>query len=631
MQVVTLSPSEHFPRILGARLDSSFETSSVRVRSRAEPWVVFFETAGALDQELAPLSSERNELRNAACVVDACATHGFLTEARFNPIAESRDWEWAWPAAVAMMVLAYPEVHWIFLHGEQSMAKILFRPNSLAERYHLCSILQLDKLIDLLELRLSGFSPLYDATGLRETIRRNLTLSLGDKESGTDSIAVPRRENLCVAIDEEPDYANMYAYTAYRRGLRTLSVSTLGVMKEFLDTPGLGEETIRLTLEDVYLSFPDARTVRRENGGGISPGDLHLSDFRRRDTLFPCLMKAEHRTIVTVGHRRGHTGMQANLSYLRSNHRLSLVHKPVAGVYDIQKRVDFGGAAGPGYIWPPQRRIPGDSEQGGHSAPGRLLAIAETLIARTRKLAEGPCCVETAVTGATLALDAQQLLGNMTPTTALEALQLRHEMEVAAECSFSGVGYNFDVRSRIDDLSRDCAQIGHWFHPRTRRSSVMNATAAIVNALAMRFEAFNQFDEREDCLRHTRRLHRKLTSHTSPGLKIIAPIWKYLELLVNSVPWFIGSLAFWPLLFAVFFWIAGFAPPPAEPCIVPGPSLWSSTVFSLTNFFGLQPIIADHHIFEFSWLSGLTAAEVLIGYLHLGVFISHLYSLLSRR
>ena len=52
--------------------------------------------------------------------------------------------------------------------------------------------------------------------------------------------------------------------------------------------------------------------------------------------------------------------------------------------------------------------------------------------------------------GALLALEAQELLANRTPTTALEALAVRHELEVTAECMFYGVEYNFDVRRRLE-------------------------------------------------------------------------------------------------------------------------------------------------------------------------------------
>ena len=57
---------------------------------------------------------------------------------------------------------------------------------------------------------------------------------------------------------------------------------------------------------------------------------------------------------------------------------------------------------------------------------------------------------------------------------------------------------------------------------------------------------------------------------------------------------------------------------------------WHGYVDAMTSFFGLQPAheleasIKEHGV----WLN---MAAILLGFVHLGIFISHLYSMVSRR
>ncbi len=65
-----------------------------------------------------------------------------------------------------------------------------------------------------------------------------------------------------------------------------------------------------------------------------------------------------------------------------------------------------------------------------------------------------PATLRMSVRRATFATDALELTGHRTPTTALEALSTKHQLELTAECHFSGIEYNVDVKSRLAEIRK---------------------------------------------------------------------------------------------------------------------------------------------------------------------------------
>jgi hypothetical protein len=292
---------------------------------------------------------------------------------------------------------------------------------------------------------------------------------------------------LVVALDEETDYAHLHAYTAYRFGFRALAIAERNAADAVLGLHAdcAWEVPPALVLEDIFLNFPD--------------GGHGLSDLAERKKKFPRLEEAEHRVIVTSGQRvPGDAEKQArNTLYINGQRaagkKVRLLHKPHAGLFSVweESRLDrtlkwtdrsgkrHRGIA-EGYVWPPDWRqideVWGNSDGSGHSSPGIFLLIARSLLKRAGKmLAEGVFSVEDAVRGAVLANDALELLGGKTPTTAAEALSLKHQFELHAECQFTGVEYHVPMSSRIKEIERDAKSIARWFSPQKKDSAFLNS------------------------------------------------------------------------------------------------------------------------------------------------------------
>ena len=81
----------------------------------------------------------------------------------------------------------------------------------------------------------------------------------------------------------------------------------------------------------------------------------------------------------------------------------------------------------------------------------------------------GVTSVADAVSGAVLATDALELTGGRTPTTAIDALYLKHQFELEAECQFSGVEYHLRIEPRLEEIAEDAAWICRWFAPRQQK------------------------------------------------------------------------------------------------------------------------------------------------------------------
>ena len=229
--------------------------------------------------------------------------------------------------------------------------------------------------------------------------------------------------------------------------------------------------------------------------------------------------------------------------------------------------------------------------------------------------------VPEAVHGAVLAVEAQEYLGHRTPTTSLEALALKHQLEVLAECLFYGIEYNMNVKSRFREIQEEVKSIGKWFRPRTRKHSRLNAEVRVISELALRFKDHNQFDEEQECLARIRDLYRHLWFEKNKWFAwSIYPVRRYIEFLLISMFRFALAIIFWVIVLGLLYNLlrpAGDAP-------------WHGYVDAMTSFFGLQPA-HDLPMSREEHAVGLNMAAILLGFVHLGIFISHLYSIVSRR
>lgn len=548
-------------------------------------------------------------LRNSVAVVDLQFLNLASLNVAPNPLSTSQQKSHASLTLACLLVLSFPELRWLFYgwQGKNPAAKI--------RTHHAVSTENLTEII-------AGpyVAPLFDPSGLRNYLRACIKNSPETKEQAK---ALSLREHHCAAIDDEESYAFLHGYVGYKLGLRVHTVTTESMLSEVFGQPvvvgqGGAATAAEMTFEDIFLNFPDR-----------SSEDYHLSDLRKRDELYPGLPQVKRRIFITAGHQNvdWYDENQAYIEELKVTGRaVEPVYKPSGGIYNIlekgellfdywsRRRVEWR-AAQPG----PEGGV---AAQTGHSAPGRLLLIAERLIARADTILRQAVTVQDCIHGATLVLEAQELLAYRTPTTSLEAIALRHQLETMAECMFYGVGYSKDVKNRFVEIEAEVKAVGQWFHSSVRERSMLNAQMSITTEVMRVFREAGQFDEEQQCLIHLRELHRRAFLLNRPKLKFINPVLWYVEKLVSSFPLFVVAILFWPTLFGFLSWVTGAQF--GEPGSI---QHWNGHMtHSFVIFFGIGP--AE---FPKSFAQPFTVLLMILGFMHLGIFITHLYTLLSRR
>jgi hypothetical protein len=523
---------------------------------------------------------------------------------------------------IGRLMLSYPEIEWIFL-PETNHINVL---NS----FH------------YLKTAFPGKIDIWDST---ESNNNNLSQNNPSSPGYIENIITlfdpsgwryknkeiikifNNRQKLSAAIDEEEEYAYLNGYIAYKLGYRCFVVTSMRLFEKLFSDKQEDQNTswplnIELTFEDMFLNFPDKET-----------DEPHLSNLREKDSNFKKLKEVKNRIFVTVGHKyiKWSEANKLYLKELKAKARakggiVRKIYKPSGGIYNTmeqagllkdywKKRKDEWQKAKPG---------PNMEEAGGHSAPGRLLLIADKLIERARKILDEVNTVQDCIHGALLALEAQELLGYKTPTTCLEAIALKHQLEVKAECMFYGVGYNIDMKNRFKEIEGEVKAVSEWFHPSVRKKSYLNAQLGIITELVEILRDYGQFDEELQCLKKIRKLNRQFYFLNHPGLKFVQPLRAYIDTLVGSFPLFCGALFFWPIFYGLLGYLFNTRYEGYKDGIL---TFWEQVANSSYTFFGLQP--SSQPIDTISHV--LTIFTVLTGFLHLGIFISYLYNLIFRK
>lgn len=504
-------------------------------------------------------------------------------------------------ALAAMLILAFPEVHWIFIPSNPPNRNT--NTDALLESVHFLNIDSDAGDGAPIKWHLNNYCPLFDGAGLRNRIKSNIEVEL--------SYGIPTREYSSAAIDEETPYAFMNSYLLFRKGYRSHAVTRRAYMMGlFGDRRDVDTAKIRVTIEDMYLNFADKTE------------DEHFSDFSIRDSrYFPGLGQVANRIIMTVGHgvSKDPDKIERNRRFLESQRiRSKFIFKPLSGIFDIADKAKLKTADK--FEWPPPKKVKdGDV----HSAPGRLLLIAEKLLARAEKILKSGVLIEDSISGAVLALEAQELLGDKTPTTSFQALALKNQLEVFAECQFYGIEYNFDVRKRFRELAKEVSAVAKWFKAARRRAIELNSLIAIINDLALVFRNFSQFDEEMGCLNEIRRLRAKLNLERNGFL--YWPIYlvsRYIEIMIGSLGTFLAVIFIWPVLFAL-----GYAAR-----MSPAVNSFPNSLFdSFATFFSLNPPDFFLKCQTPPEVNILIVLEILAGFIHLGIFIAYIYTRISRR
>ena len=203
---------------------------------------------------------------------------------RFIGIIDCRNARNAWDihaltSIPGMIILAFPEILWLPVYRDGTIGS---------------STMDLKTAI---ELCLGGYSPLFDGDGLRGILLKRV-------RSGAN--ANDLRRDAAFAIDEEPHFAFINTYTAFRFGYRGFPVMTARCAERLLtlnreripcavELDPRKDETTELVksiavFEDICLSFPD-------RNAGYSK-EYAFGD--RRDEHFSLIRDADLRVVTTA-------------------------------------------------------------------------------------------------------------------------------------------------------------------------------------------------------------------------------------------------------------------------------------------------------------------------------------------
>lgn len=537
-----------------------------------------------------------------------------------------------WDRLLALLILAFPDVRFVFGVASGLTDKERAKWNA---RHGLASLFG------------PTHSPLFDGLGLRARVRRiTAEHEVTNDENGKLKVAgwIPQRKQWAVAIDDEPMYAYLHAYVAYRHGYRAFAVHSMELGDALLkgveaNNTGWNLSTPKLALEDYYLGFPD-----KEENLKFEHQSLHLARLEER-TKYWCRLGSGDlvRHFITSGHGRsqGPENVHDNREFRR---KLRLagrggreVTKPTAGLFPLWRQLgldrslkwsDSKGKVrrglAEGFVWPAEDSSERGEPTGGHSAPGLLLLVAEALIARAEARIDSVSTVKDAVTGAVLATTAHELLGPKTPTTAREALELKHRFEVLAECQFGGIDHNLSPEDRFAEIRRDMRLLGRWYGLRARESAVLNGELTIVGRISRIFREFEEFDEEEKCRRRMRTLHRRIwwrQSRKNPAAWIVWPLRAYIEFLLGSNTRFTVAIIAWIAGLTITFKLLEQLALPEEQ----DSSIWGFSQ-AISFFFGTEALNSSHPAWVF-----FTVLATVSGFVHLGVFISQVYATIARR
>jgi hypothetical protein len=213
---------------------------------------------------------------------------------------------------------------------------------------------------------------------------------------------------------------------------------------------------------------------------------------------------------------------------------------------------------------------------------------------------------------------ALELLGCQTPTVSVEALLLKHEFEVTAECQFVGVEYHLSMDERIKDIQTNLKPISQWLRKERREEFCLNAEAKILTRLVATLDEYGEYEESQVCQKRLRNLHHKIKHlhdyRTNWTLAILLwPFRAYIEFVLRSLLHFSGAIVVLTLLFSFLLMVAE-----------PSNDFWQSLHSTLKSVFTVNFEDGRHS----RYISYATAAT---GVLNFGLLVTFLYSKMIRK
>lgn len=600
--------------------------------------------------------------------------------------------EWG---VATQLILSYPELYIVFFETAlpQPVRSIDLSKHEKIREYHYVEDGSLLKLHNLIRFHADEFRALFDATGLRSLIVKDLLTESGDERVGMyQLLSKSRFEHAAVCADEEIPFVYLNGYAAYSAGFRTWllctqkefrrhlpartpakdrsadglqgaparsSGSIAGYVRTFLRwlrPPVMEQPMFGAVLSDWELAYPD-------HIGPVPKDSLLLStDFKTNDKVI----------IISSYQQADEKKTWKDFGELPEIVRLP---KPYGGIFSLLsrgknlKRNALGLRSQQTWRDIKTQTTARRREDSRHSAPYARNLVARRLLMRARLINSSATKENTEawVHMALLASTAKEILGQQSRTTAYEALALQHEAEVNAEMSFFGISTKLEVKRRLKKLEQESlltqsGVYGSWKARREHENSRLNFLLRAVNSLRLRFMEYEQVKATEECVHRLARYHRRLGSLSFTSLlpAFLSPVfgsalwatWGYPEFATKA------GTSFWRLFYLSVFWVviftAGYSALLARHPNLNTPekqvgqyelAAWHS-VFT---FISLQPGMkevdeltdpksADDTVPTWGGLPDwsrryriLVLVELGVAYLHLGLLISILYRRVTKR
>lgn len=706
MDVVVIGPSETAGQAVLTSCAAHANAEFIVAPERHDAWVLFKHLCRELDDSDAGRRARSGCMSDVLGVIDGFSSPLFAEA--FDPIQVTASSAQTWPSAAAMLVLAHPEVHWVVAVRNDTKRQMLYcdaneksaaTDRLLLNSLHLVTLSSLaSRIPKLIELVSAGSHAIFDGGGLREVIRRRAIVGMEKRqERKTQSWKRLDRDKVCEVDDEEGNFAYLNAYTLYLHGYRVLvctsettALRLFGPPEKHLLDGDTNRFSLCLGLHDRCLNFPDK-----------SDAKASWSKFPNRNKLLPILAAALGRdkkvecplhrgVVITYGNRKANGGEPKETC---ADHKEAdgtgqwVIYKPTEGIYDLAHQLGLGAQIWrdeaarakeppccglpperPSFEWPPPKFT--DMEDGtSHSAPGRMLAIAERLMARAHVIRSGGPAPKEAFIGAVMAFDAQTLLLDLTTTSGLEALELRMTLEIHGECRFLGSSYRVSTERRLEQLEKEVRYVTGCItdSDKKRRDQYLDAHESIVNSCVRTYRDLKQFDEEEACLAkardiHVQQQHPHRTAHTTGLSRLVAKLCgalaharpittlrkypkyyviRYATWTLASMGHFLFAIAVVPLICAVLLWqlqtCGGSCEVSHADCLTEWRALHAAfNAFITLNMPENFPLAVAVPALSPNWWQRFLQDLVLVfaataGVFHLGLFVSKVVTLLERK
>lgn len=575
-----------------------------------------------------------------------------------------------WENIIAMLITAFPDVYWIFAEtrGEKNPDfEAILTKRSISNTLY-------------------AADPLFDGDGLRSFVRARTNRTL---QRIGQSIHLPIRTKRAAAIDEERAFAHYSAYTAYRFGFRSEVIHTfLGMTLNF---PRNGKRhDFDVLFEDVSLNFFDLPSTELD----LSQLSERAKYFESLDSTRPDLEVSRKRILVTSGSPYlMDPVVAANTQHLAYKNSFGkgmsgkVVNKPAGDMFQFWQSCEmtmgdewwskitgyFAGSRSnrldsfSDFDWPPEspnrfKRLFGNFLErmasfpstpfkefwrrwsdnvnarpvSQHGTPGKIMAVAALLLYRARELSDTIRHNECCVMGAVFSTDALELLGPYSPSSAQEALALKHEFELAYDCQFSGAKYHLDITKRLREISSDSWHLTRWLSPERFEQSNSNTKMRIYSRLVRILRDYVRYDEERRVLSRIRHLHFSLwLREWGPNNSLRYPLLPFRFILFDLPVRYVEFLlwSFRTFLIGILFWIVllqfGYA------WAFESDQAWRSWAEAVGTFFGSNGTIFHDGVCGINEhtrkVALVNSVAIVTGAVHVGVFISYLFSLISRR